>query len=231
VKRFYKQVAVAAEEDGFAVALDGRPIRTPARAPLTLPTRALAERIAAEWDAQGDEVRPQDIPLTGLSNAAIDLMAARRAEIVADAAGYAATDLLCYRADAPAGLRARQDEAWQPVLDWVRDRLGLRFRVTEGIVPVAQEPGLVETARLHLDTYDDFTMVGANKLTHGTGSLVLALAVIEDRLDVGDAFAFSVIDELWQEALWGVDEQAVQRREALRRDILDAAEFARLARR
>jgi chaperone required for assembly of F1-ATPase len=230
MKRFYKQVSVDASENGYAVHLDGRPIRTPARAPLFLPTRALAERVAGEWDAQVEEVRPQEMPLTGLSNAAVDLMALRRAEIVGDVAAYAGTDLLCYRADSPIELRVRQDESWQPVLDWAAETLGLRFVVTEGIVPVEQEPGLVEAARLHLDLFDDYAMVGINRLTHGTGSVVLALAVAEGRLTPDDAYALSLIDELWQEELWGVDREAADRREIVRRDMLDAADFLRLSR-
>ncbi len=230
MKRFYTQVAVVPDGEGFAVRLDAKPIRTPARAPLVLPTRALAERVAAEWDAQQDEVRPQTMAMTGMANATIDLMPTRRGEIVADVAGYAATDLLCYRAEAPAELRARQDAGWQALLDWAAAHLGLRLVVTAGIVPVEQEPGLVEAARLHLDTYDDFTMVGASKLTHGTGSVVLAMAVIADRITADEAFALSQIDELWQESLWGADDEAVAFRRALRQDLLDAADFARLAR-
>jgi chaperone required for assembly of F1-ATPase len=230
VKRFYKAVTVEPAEDRYIIRLDGRPVRTPARAPLLLPTRSLAERVGAEWEAQGEEIEPQAMPLTGLANAAIDLMTARRAEILADVAAYAGTDLLCYRAENPAELRARQAAAWQPLLDWAAERLGLRFAVTAGIVPVPQEAGLVEAVRLQLAEYDDFTMVGANRLTHGTGSVVLALAVVEGRLDPEPAFDLSLIDELWQEALWGVDEEAAQRRARLRRDVLDAAEFVRLAR-
>jgi len=230
VKRFYTQVAVVPDGEGFAVRLDGRPIRTPARALLVLPTRALAERIAAEWDAQEDDIRPQTMAMTGMANATIDLMATRRDEIVNDVAGYAGTDLLCYRAEAPEALRALQDAGWQPLLDWAVAHLGLRFVVTAGIVPVGQEPGLVEAARLHLDTYDDFTMVGTSKLTHGTGSVVLAMAVIEGRITADEAFALSQIDELWQESLWGADDEAVEFRRTLRQDLLDAAEFAWLAR-
>lgn len=230
MKRFYKAVAVAPVDGGFAVTLDGRPIRTPARAPFVVPSRTLAEAVAAEWDGQGEDVQPQSMPMTGLANAAIDLMTARRGEIVADAAGYAGTDLLCYRAEAPAELRGQQDAGWQPLLDWAHDRLGLRFVVTEGIVPVAQEAGLVEAARLHLETYDDFAMVGVSRLTQGLGSVVLAVAVAEGRLDADTAFALSQIDELWQEALWGVDEEAAERRVSLRQDLLDAARFMALAR-
>jgi chaperone required for assembly of F1-ATPase len=230
VKRFYKTVEALPAEGGFTVQLDGRSVRTPSRAPFVVPSRSLAERVAAEWDAQHEVVRPQFMPMTGLSNAAIDLMTARRHEIVADAAGYAGTDLLCYRAHTPAELRARQDEGWQPLLDWAATALGLRFVVTSGVVPVAQEPGIVEAARLHLDTYDDFTMVGVTRLTQGLGSMVLATAVAEGRLDADEAFALSQIDELWQEALWGVDEEAAERRAALRQDLLDAAAFMALAR-
>jgi chaperone required for assembly of F1-ATPase len=230
LKRFYKAVSVTEADGGFTVTLDGKPIRTPARASFVVPSRALAEQVAAEWDGQQDEVLPQSMPMTGLANAAIDLMAARRGEIVADAAGYAGTDLLCYRAETPAELRARQDEGWQPLLDWARASLGLRFLVTSGIVPVAQEAGIVEATRLHLDTYDDFTMVAISRLTQGLGSVVLAAAVAEGRLEADDAFALSQIDELWQEALWGVDEEAAERRAMLRQDLLDAARFMALAR-
>jgi chaperone required for assembly of F1-ATPase len=230
VKRFYKQVAVMPDGEGFAVKLDGRPIRTPARALLVLPTRALADRIAAEWDAQVGEIRPQAMAMTGLANATIDLMATRRGEIVSDMAGYAATDLLCYRAGAPDALRALQDAGWQPLLDWAASHLGLRFVVTTGIVPVDQELGLVEAARLHIETYDDFTVAGASKLTHGTGSVVLAMAVAEGRITADEAFGLSQIDELWQESLWGADDEAVEFRRALRQDLVDAADFMRLAR-
>lgn len=230
MKRFYKVAEAAPAGGGFTVTLDGKPIRTPARAAFVVPSRALAEQVAAEWNAQGDEVNPQSMPMTGLSNAAIDLMAARRHEIVADAAGYADTDLLCYRAETPAELRGRQDAGWQPMLDWAAAELGLRFVVTAGIVPVAQEAGIVEAAQLHLDTYDDFTMVGVSRLTQGLGSVVLAVAVAEGRLGADEAFALSQIDELWQEALWGVDEEAAARRAALRQDLLDAAGFMALAR-
>lgn len=230
MKRFYKHVAVEPAPGGFAVHLDGKPIRTPGKAPLVLPSLALARQVAAEWDAQETEIRPHLMPMTGLSNAALDLMRLRRGDIVANTAAYAATDLLCYRAEAPQGLRARQDQSWHPLIDWAQGALGLRFVVTQGIIPVDQEPGLVETVRLLLDAYDDFTMVAAHKLTHGTGSVVLALAVVEGRLTAAEAFDISAIDEFWQEEFWGIDEEASEHRALRRQDIVDAAEFMALAR-
>ncbi|MEN3976190.1 ATP12 family protein [Emcibacter sp. SYSU 3D8] len=230
MKRFYKAVEAVSVDGGHAITLDGKPVRTPARAPFVVPSRPLAAAIAAEWDAQEDEVRPQSMPMTGLANAAIDLMATRRGEILTDAAGYADADLLCYRADAPAGLRVRQDESWQPLLDWAAEHLGLRLVVTTGVVHVAQAPGTIEAAQRHLDAYDDFTMVGISRLTQGLGSVVLAAAIAEGHLAAEDAFDLSQIDELWQESLWGVDDEAVARRVLLRQDLLDAARFMTLTR-
>ena len=232
MKRFYKETAVEPAVGGFRVLLDGKPMRTPAKAVLVVPTKPLAEAIAAEWDGVPDkmEINAAHLPLTRLAATGVDRVVPRRAEIVVDTAKYAGSDLLCYRATTPASLVKLQQDAWQPLLDWAASHLGLRFVVTTGLVPVDQELGLVEAARLHIETYDDFTVAGASKLTHGTGSVVLAMAVAEGRITADEAFGLSQIDELWQESLWGADDQAVEFRRALRQDLVDAADFMRLAR-
>ena len=234
MKRFYKTAGTApAANDargGFHITLDGKPVRTPAKAHLVVPGEGLAAAIAAEWQAQGEVIDPRGMGLMTLACTTLDRVRPQRSMVVDEVLRFAGTDLLCYRAEAPEALRDRQDAGWQPLLDWAAAHLGLRFVVTAGIVPVGQEPGLVEAARLHLDTYDDFTMVGTSKLTHGTGSVVLAMAVIEGRITADEAFALSQIDEIWQESLWGADDEAVEFRRTLRQDLLDAAEFAWLAR-
>src|SRR5690606_24662614 len=195
MKRFYKEVAVADTDQGYAVMLDGRPVRTPARKPLSLSSRALAEAIAAEWRAQGDRVDPASMPLTRLATTAIDLAAARRPAIVDEIAAYAATDLLCYRADSPAELAARQHTAWQPLLDWVAVRHGAQLAVTAGVVPRPQPSEALAALRRTVEAQDDLALVALHAATVAAGSLVLALALLDRRIDAAEAFALSQLDE------------------------------------
>ncbi|MDA0338968.1 MAG: ATPase, partial [Proteobacteria bacterium] len=196
MKRFYKQAAATLVSDGFGVQLDGRQIKTPAKHPLVLPNEALANAIVDEWMAQGDEIIPQSMPLTGLSNAAIDLGADHRDGLVQAVAEYAGTDLLCYRAESPAALRSHQDEKWQPLLDWASGRLEASFVVTAGILHVRQDDRALDAARDYGAKHDGFGIVGLNKLTHAMGSFVLAMAVCETHIPVDEAFDLSVLDEL-----------------------------------
>ncbi|MFN3233730.1 MAG: ATP12 family chaperone protein [Alphaproteobacteria bacterium] len=230
MKRFWTDVATVPVEDGFRVQLDGRDVRTPGKLLLTLPTQALATRIAEEWDAQGEKLDPASMPLTGFANAAIELIGRRRGEIVDTIAGYTETDLLCYRAEGPAELQARQHAAWQPVLDWAEKDLGAGLATTQGIVPVVQDAAALAALRAQIDAVDDWALTGLNVLTHGLGSAVLGLAVILGRLDPDEAFQLSQLDELWQESQWGQDAEAAQSREALRQRILTAAVFVDLTR-
>lgn len=214
-KRFYSQVSVGGAAPAFRVLLDGRTIRTPAKRELAVPSAALAEAIAAEWAAQGERIDPASMPLTRLANSAIDGVAGREAEVRADIARYAGSDLLCYRAaDAAetAELARRQREAWDPVLAWARDALGARFETAEGIVHVAQ-PAAASTAVVRaLEGYGGFALAAVHVMTTLMGSALLALAHARGRLSAEAAWAAAHVDEDWQIAKWGEDAEAAARR-------------------
>jgi chaperone required for assembly of F1-ATPase len=224
VKRFYKDVTVA---DG-AILLDGRPVRTPVREKLVLPTAALAEAVAEEWRAQADEIDPRSMPLTGLANAAIDRVVPDPAAFAAPLALYAETDLLCYRADAPEDLVAAQALAWDPLLDWARARYDVHFTVTAGIVHVPQPPATAARLSEALAARSAFALAPMSPLVTISGSLVAALALAEGAIGADAAFAAAHLDELWQAEHWGEDYLARETREARRADFLAAARFLEL---
>lgn len=230
MKRFYRQASVAAVAGGFGIELDGRPVRTPAKAPLVVASRALAEAIAEEWQQQGDEVVTASLGLTSLANAALDVVARRRPEIVREIVNYAGTDLVCYRADHPPALAARQHEAWQPLLDWATSRYDAPLTVTMGVTPVAQpEPSLQALARA-VDAYDTMALTALQLATSACGSLIVALALVEGRIDADAAFEVSQLDETFEIEQWGEDPEQTKRRAALKDDIALAARFVALAR-
>lgn len=224
MKRFYTDVTIA---EG-AILLDSRPVRTPLRAALALPTPMLAEAIAEEWRAQGERIDPRSMPLTGLANAAIDRVAPDARAFAAPLAAYAETDLLCYRAAAPPELAAAQAEAWDPLLDWARARYDVRFVVTAGIVPVAQPPATVGRLSEALAAREAFALAGMAPLVTIAGSLVAALAVAERAIEADAAFDAAHLDELWQARRWGEDALAMAARGARRNDFLAAARFVGL---
>ena len=226
MRRFYKDVAIV---DG-AILLDGRPVKTPARASLALPTPALAEAVAGEWRRQGEEIEPRNMPLTGLSNAAIDRVARDPAAFARPLADYAESDLLCYRAEAPAELVVRQAEAWNPLLDWARTRFDIAFVVTSGIVHAPQPPATVARLSEALLARDAFGLAAMSPLITIGGSLVTALALAEDAIDADRAFDVTHLDELWQAERWGEDRLALEARASRRRDFMAAAELLDLLR-
>ena len=215
MKRFWKDVAIDADR---VVTLDGKPVRTPGRRPLALPTDALAEAVAEEWRAVGETIDPRTMPLTGLANAATDPIASDPAQFAARLAAYGESDLLCYRADGPPLLVERQAAAWDPLLAWARGRYDVTFAVTEGVMHVAQPDATI--ARLHeaVAAYDDFRLAGLSPVVTLTGSLVIGLALIEGRLDADRAWAAAGIDEDWSVEMWGEDWQATQLRELKRKE-------------
>ena len=216
------------EGGGWGVTLDGRPLRTPARQELSVPSEGLAAAIAAEWDAQHPDIRPHTMPLTRLAATAIDRTAEKRAEIVADIANYAATDLVCYRAEHPPALAARQAAVWQPLIDWAAGRYDAGLAATAGIVPKPQSPASLKAFAAIVLSFDDFRLTALHAATAACSSLVIALALLEGRLDAAAAFAASQLDETFQIEAWGEDAEAAARRAALAADIAATARFLEL---
>lgn len=225
MKRFWKTVTVEPSDSGFGIVLDGRPVRTPGRVPLALPTAALAEAVAAEWAGVGDTLDPRAMPLTGLANAAIDRIAPDPAAFAAGLSAYGESDLLCYRADDPEPLVARQVAVWDPVLDWACRRYDVTFALASGVMPVAQPPATVARLAEATAARDAFALAGLSPLVTITGSLVLALALAERAIDLETAWAAAQLDEDWQAERWGEDPLAAQARAARRGDYDAAVAF------
>lgn len=224
-KRFWKETAVAAEGAGFTVHLDGRPVRTPAKAALILPTRALAEAVAAEWQAQEGKIDPGTMPATRTANSAIDKLARQQAEVVEMLAAYGETDLLCYRAERPLALAARQAGVWNPLLAWAEAEFGAALNVTAGVLPVEQPAESLARLRAGVAGLDPFRLAAFHDLVAISGSLVLALAVVRGRIAPDEAWEASRIDETWQNEQWGIDEEAARAESVKRRAFTDAWRF------
>lgn len=218
-KRFYEAATVAPADAGapgggaYRVLLDGRPLRTPAKAVLVLPNAALAEAVAAEWRAQGERIDPTSMPLTRLVNSAVDGVRGREAAVRADILKYAASDLVCYRADAPSGLVARQAASWDPVLAWSRSAMGADLTVAQGLMPVVQSAGAQAAVARVLERYGAFEVAALHVMTTLTGSALIALAHAAGHLDAAAAWAAAHVDEDWQIGQWGEDAEAKARRD------------------
>tara|TARA_R110002074_G_scaffold107221_3_gene231805 strand:+ start:776 stop:1483 length:708 start_codon:yes stop_codon:yes gene_type:complete len=224
-KRFYTSVTVSEHEGGFGVSLDGRAIKTPAKALLSVPTADLAGYIAAEWDAQGDRINPEAMPATRFANAAIDKVRVQFAEVADMLGAYGETDLLCYRAEAPVELTARQAAAWDPLLDWAARRFGVDWQVTTGIMPTPQQPETLTALRAHLDGFTAFQLTAFHDLVALPGSLVIGLAATENQSPVEDLWRWSRIDEDWQIEQWGHDDEAGAQAARRHQSFRDAARF------
>ncbi len=212
-KRFYESTSVEEEDAGFAVLLDGKPILTPARNRLALPTRALAEVIAGEWDAQKQEIDPGSMPVTRLANTALDGVALDPQAVKEDILRFAGMDLLCYRADGPQTLVERQTEIWDPILEWAHRTLNARFVLAEGIVHVAQPRESTAALGVHLSSFDHPILLAAlHSMTTLTGSALLALAVAKEEIGAEEAWNAAHVDEDWNAEQWGADQQAMARR-------------------
>ncbi|MEM8914369.1 MAG: ATP12 family protein [Pseudomonadota bacterium] len=230
LRRFYKTAAYrqADGEPGFCIVLDGRQVRTPAKAVLQVPSEPLAKAIAAEWDAQGDTVKPETMALTQIAGTAIDKVMVSLEENRAVISGYAQTDLLCYRAEGPVDLVAHQHKTWQPYLDWLARRFDAPLRVTSGILALEQPAESLASLESHVDRLEPFPLTALSLLTHALGSLVLGLAVADQHASPKRVWEAAFLDEIWQEERWGQDEEAGLRRAALLADIEDAARFLSL---
>lgn len=230
MKRFYSRAETVPVEGGFAIHLDGRPVRTPKRALLLLPTRALGEAVAAEWRAQDGDIDPAAMKATGLANAALDQIAGNQAGFAAGIAQYGESDLLCYRADAPLELARRQAAQWDPILDWARRRYDVAFNVTSGIVHVAQPPETLLRLGGAVSALDPFPLAGLSILVTLSGSLVCGLAALEGAFAPDLLWDSSELEELWQVEQWGEDAEASARRALRRTEFLHAISFCDMGR-
>lgn len=231
-KRFYKSVTVAtaaAESSGWQVLLDGRPVRTPAKRSLALPSPALAAAVADEWAQQGERIDPARMPLTRIVNAAIDGVAERQAEVAADIVKYAGSDLVCYRADFPDALVARQRSHWDPLIAWARVELGCPLVTASGLMPVEQPADVADAVRRALADMGVMQLAALHVMTTLLGSAVLALAVVHGRLNAEQAWAAAHVDEDHQILEWGEDAEAASRRALRWREMEAAARLTELA--
>ncbi len=227
MKRFYKEVRIS-EERG--ILLDDRPVRTPARVPLILSNDGLAAAVAAEWAAQGEEIDPRTMPLTGLANAAIDRVSPDVAAFATPLIRYAETDLVCYRAEDPPELIERQAKAWDPILDWAEARHGARLITAAGITHVKQDEAAVVALAGAVLALDAWELVALDPLVTLSGSLLIGLAIHDQAMEPDAAFTIAHLDEHWQAEQWGDDDWAIATREAHKRDFLAAGRFMELVR-
>ena len=230
MKRFYKRAEVVPAAGGHGITLDGRLVKTAGKHDLIVPSSALASAVAAEWDAQEGEIRPERMPLMRLAGTTIDRNSTQREAIVHQVAHYAGTDLVCHRATHPPALAARQQAVWQPLIDWAVERYDAPLSVTTGVIPASQPAVSLAAFTAVVAGHDDFSLTALHAATAACGSLVIALALLEGRLDAGEAFAASQLDESFQIEAWGEDAEQAERRALLAAEIAAAAQFISLLR-
>ena len=210
-KRFYSEVTTGRRGSGFAVMLDGKPLRTPARAEFVVPNQALANAIAEEWRMQGDTIQPDIMPMTRFANTVLDRISPRHDDAIAQIMRFAEHDLVCYRADYPADLAARQARAWDALLAWLKEHHRAELKIGAGIAHVVQSEKSLKALDRAVAAYDDFQLAAHHAATTVTGSLVIALAFLDGRLDAEGAFAAFHLDEAYQAEHWGKDAEAQER--------------------
>jgi chaperone required for assembly of F1-ATPase len=230
VRRSYKSVAVAQGNSGYAVLLDGKPAKTPGGSPLEVPAAALADAIAEEWRAQTERLDPANMMLTGLANAAIDRAGSRRGDVIEHVLGFGRSDLVCYRAESPPALAARQIDLWDPLLAWARSQHGIRLIADAGISFVEQPADSALRMQALVSDLDDFALVALEAAASRTGSFVVALALVERHVDAEQAFAAAQLDELYQAEKWCRDPEAEGRRERQLSELKAVARFVWLLR-
>ncbi len=229
-KRFWKEALVGEVDGGYTVLLDGRTVKTPAKSALVMPTRAMADAAAAEWDAQEGEVLPLTMPVTRSANAAIDKVAVQHAEVADMLAAYGGTDLLCYRADSPQELIDRQAKAWQPLLDWAAETYKAPLVTASGVIHVAQPEDSLKRLAAIVHQLNNFELAAFHDLVSLSGSLVLGLAATQKKAPIEELWVLSRLDETWQEEQWGEDEEAAELAEVKRQAFVHADRFFQLAR-
>ena len=225
VKRFWSEARVIDADTGHAIALDGRLVKTPAKAPLVVPTRALGQAIADEWNAVVEQIDPLKMPMTRSANAAIDKVAPQRGDVADMIAAYGDTDLLCYRATTPQELVLRQSEEWDPLLDWADSALGARLTPVAGVMYQPQDPAALKKLSGEVHTLDDFALTALHDLVALSGSLVIGLAALQDWQSPETLWEISRLDEMWQAELWGADDEAEAMAAVKRAAFLHAKQF------
>lgn len=228
-RRFYKQVGVTGSGAPFSIALDDRPLRTPLKRPLDLPTRPLAEAVAAEWEAQKEKIEPHTMPFTKLANTALDRVATDKERIIGEIVDFAGSDLICYRAAKPQDLIERQARIWQPVLDWARQSFQGEFQATEGIVHIAQPPASLAALREFLLAKSPWALTALHNMTTLTGSALISAMACEKHLPPSEAWLAAHVDEDWQIEQWGWDEEARHRRDFRKREFDICLRFCELS--
>lgn len=226
-KRFYTDVSVATGEGGWLVHLDGRSVKTPAKKLLQVPTKALAELLAAEWDAQGERINAPAMPANRLCFVAIDLMGDAHGATVAEVTRYASTDQLCFRAPDPSDLVAAQAAAWDPMLDWAKRELGVELRSGTGVLPIDQDAAALQAVHARAAALDVWRLTALAHATAVCSSAVLGFALLEGERGGDEVFALSIIDEAYQTAQWGHDEEAAQRLDLLKTELIAAERLLR----
>ena len=228
MKRFYEIATVVTSDNGFKVELDGREIKTPEKRNNISPTKALAEAICQEWNAQDDKVVPDSMPVAKLQNTAIDRVATRRDDLIAELVNYAGTDMLCYRAEFPEDLAKKQDVLWQPLLDWLAGTHGVNLQVTTGILHVAQEANELAKIETLLGDMGSFHLTAFYNITTLCGSVSVALNLLGGNITVEQAWAVAQLDENFQIEQWGIDDEAKIRQDNMKTELDAAARFLEL---
>ncbi len=226
IERFYKTVSVRETDDGIAILLDERPVRTPGRSALVLANRQIGEAVAEEWESQTKVVDPVSMPLTRLANSSIDQVAPDQEKIVDHLVQYAGSDLTCYRADDPEALQQAQAAVWDPLLDWFHEATGARLLPTAGIMPLTQSEEALAAVRTAIDQLSVQILTGLHVATTSAGSLVIAYAGVRERVSPEEAWAAATVDERWQREKWGADTEALDREAKLQSDFATALRFA-----
>ncbi|WND01578.1 ATP12 family protein [Temperatibacter marinus] len=225
MKRFYKSVAVIEKESGYSITLDQRNLKTPLKASLVMPTRALAAAVAEEWEAQEEIINTEAMPLTKLANTAIDRVNSRREDIIDELSAYSGTDLICYYAEYPEMLVERQKDAWSPYHGWLQETYGVTLKTTSGIIHVTQEADVLSRLKDEMKTIDSFRLTALHGFTTGLGSFTMGLSMIKNSVPLDTIWPAALVDELFQEEEWGADEEAVETRKNLYFDMQSTEKY------
>jgi len=225
LRKFYSDVAVGEDGTGFTVTLDSRPIKTPMKNALVMPTKKLAQTVADEWIAQEETIVPASMPMTTLVNTSIDRVAMRRAETIAELVAYGHTDLVCYRAEEPDELVTLQNKTWDPYLGWLQAKLDIELATTTGVLPLTQSETAMDRLTGEVEVLNDFALTAFHAFVSGFGTIVLALAAIHEFKSFEDCWQASILDQSFQESLWGTDPEVLATRERQWQDLLTSVDL------